>query len=799
MEKRLLKVKKRCTGCSSCYCSCPVGAIDMVEDKFGFLKAVVNEDKCIHCNKCEQVCPQISFENNNSNEPMCYAIKMDDKIRMSSSSGGVFTAIAEKVIEEGGIVFGAQFSSDFQVEHTEICSIDDIDKVRKSKYYQSNQKGIFRKIKEYLSEGKIILYSGCPCQIAGLKTYLGKEYENLITADILCKGVPSRKVFFEFIEQFVSISEIESIDFRDKKYGWNCDNIVVYKKNGEVIHFTTNDYETRLTYSWYTRAFLESTTLNECCFDCKYAEAPRPGDVTIGDFWGIWEIDASFFDKRGVSLALANSKNGEVILEKLISKGVNVREEKFDLAKKWNRFGAKLVKSNKFFRFQDWYGIQSTGKLLRDISTDHFDVGLVGLVNAHNQGAALLSYALYSSIKEFGYSVLLIGQHNESEWKQSLDGGCWMRNPFPQYVYSKPAKNVYDMAKFNDLCDMFVLSSDQLLSRYFFAKYGSCFDLNWVYSTKKKIGYGVCLSKEYPTGSESHIKSLGKELNAFDFLSVREISAQKMTKEIYDIDVDIVCEPVFLHNAEFYYKLIERSGINCSDNSKYYLSAFWHPSKEKYDVVNLFSNRDWKNIVEWIANDNFTRLYGVDEVHYKTSVEEWLQFIAGSEFVLTDSYHTMCMAIIFKKKFLVFAYEEDSYTRFSSLLRLLGLENYLVDSFDECLAKMDNYSAIDYQEVYKKLDSLVDYSKEWINKALLYSKNEKILSDRDQMIMKFNDLYEKQIEEKENLLKQILKLENENTVMGKKIDEMEKTTECIEEMKKDINFLIRKYGSIISD
>lgn len=218
-----IKEKVECCGCQACYNICPKNAIEMVADEKGFKYPKVNKDKCINCGLCEKVCPILN-KKTIENEPKVYACyNKNDEIRMKSSSGGIFTLIAEEIIKRDGVVCGAAFDEQYGLSHQFVESIEDLEKLRTSKYFQSSIEDTYRKTKEYLLNGRYVLFTGTPCQIEGLLSYLGKQYDKLYTQDIICHGVPSPKVWRKYVDYRLSIDKKipQSINFRDKKQqGW---------------------------------------------------------------------------------------------------------------------------------------------------------------------------------------------------------------------------------------------------------------------------------------------------------------------------------------------------------------------------------------------------------------------------------------------------------------------------------------------------------------------------------------------------------------------------------------------------
>lgn len=302
-----------CTGCSACMNICPVDAIHMEPNERGFVIPRVDDAKCIKCKKCLTVCPSLNpLKNNSYFQPDVFAAwNRNEQIRLESTSGGVFSALAETILSRGGYVVGAEYDGQFQIRHTLIHSVDDIKRQRQSKYAQSNLGKIFADIKELLDLGELVLFCGTPCQSAGLQKYLSKKYERLFCCDFICRGVISPKVYRKFLEdmQPKSGAPLTRVHFKNKDYGWNRFSTKLFFEDGEV-------YQRDRDEDYYMRGYLRHNLyLRDCCYQCDYKTLPRISDISLGDFWGIGNYDATLDNEMGTSVILVNSENGRVLLE----------------------------------------------------------------------------------------------------------------------------------------------------------------------------------------------------------------------------------------------------------------------------------------------------------------------------------------------------------------------------------------------------------------------------------------------------------------------------------------------------
>lgn len=303
-------VKNNCTGCYACENICPKNCIDMKVDKEGFRYPNVDEEVCIKCEKCLNVCPILN-QKTIVNNPKAYAsYNKDERIRRESSSGGIFTLLSEKVIQNNGVVFGAKFDDNFDVVHRYTQDIKGLKSFRGSKYVQSKIGQAYNQVKNFLKNNRLVLFSGTPCQIAGLKSFLGKDYSNLICIDIICHGVPSPLAWDKYKSEISRGKNITSINFRDKTYGW--------KTYSFRIDFDDNtSFLEKGADNKYIRGFIGDIYLRPSCHNCKFKTLNRQSDITLADFWGIENIDSKMDDGKGTSLVMVNSKKGNHILKEI--------------------------------------------------------------------------------------------------------------------------------------------------------------------------------------------------------------------------------------------------------------------------------------------------------------------------------------------------------------------------------------------------------------------------------------------------------------------------------------------------
>ena len=310
----ILADKNQCTGCTACANICPKSCIEMKEDDEGFAQPVIDNSKCISCLACERVCPILSNRTPKDEETKAYAaLSKNDETRLESSSGGIFSELAKLILQSNGIVYGAKYDDDFKVIHTGIEDIESLKELRGAKYSQSDLSTIFQIIKTQLNNGRQVLFSGTPCQIGGLKAFLKKDYDNLYCIDFVCHGVPSPLVWKKYIEyrsQVDADNQVpEYINLRNKESGWSH-----YSYQVEFAYSKSNHYLCQNDKDLYMSLFVNNYILRRSCSNCYYKGYSRESDITLGDFWGIWDILPSMDDNKGTSVVFTHSNKGEKLL-----------------------------------------------------------------------------------------------------------------------------------------------------------------------------------------------------------------------------------------------------------------------------------------------------------------------------------------------------------------------------------------------------------------------------------------------------------------------------------------------------
>ncbi|WP_303011246.1 Coenzyme F420 hydrogenase/dehydrogenase, beta subunit C-terminal domain [uncultured Bacteroides sp.] len=303
--------KYDCCGCSACVQVCPKQCISFDEDEQGFRYPFINRDFCIDCTFCEKVCPVLNQGEFREPFKVYAAINPNEEIRMKSSSGGIFTMIAEDIIDDGGVVFGARFDKNWEVIHDYVETKEKLDCFRGSKYIQSRIGETYKQVREFLKIGRKVLFSGTSCQITGLKLFLHKEYDNLLTIDVVCHGVPSPKIWREYLSTVVSNMSIDDICLKDKNTGWRDYSFTIL---GEGQNIITSE---KASKNKYMMAFTRNLTLRPSCFRCPSKNGKALSDITLADFWGVEYFVPQMDDDKGTSLVCLNTKKGELAIKSI--------------------------------------------------------------------------------------------------------------------------------------------------------------------------------------------------------------------------------------------------------------------------------------------------------------------------------------------------------------------------------------------------------------------------------------------------------------------------------------------------
>lgn len=702
---------KDCTGCGACYNKCPVNAIVMEYDDEGFLFPRVTED-CVHCGLCESVCPALHPLEHHPT-PAAYAVWAEDEIRLKSSSGGMFTLLANYVLDQGGVVCGAAYTNDFRsVKHQWAENTDALAPLRGSKYVQSDTGLTYREAEQYLKRGFAVLYTGCPCQIAGLYRYLGREYERLYTADLVCHGANSVTAYQSFIDEFSEGKEIAKVDFRDKTFYQWATPTVVYFKDGSVKKRSYHESD------WY-KGFLGGIINRKNCSECPYACAERVADITLADCWHVSKIDPRLDDCKGTSLVLVNSEKGKALFDMVSPYMKLSREIPLEVIRKYNgqlNSPAPQHPSRKYFfahlptdgyHKSLWYG-----RGMR------FDVGLVGWWFASNYGSSLTYYALGTVLEKMGKQILMIpvAKKDGTPW----DIECRRSIDFLSKYFRIGRERGFDkMSEFNGFCDSFMLGSDQMWNGSTVNLVGYSFFLDFVDRNKKKIAFSTSFGRDDFVATEEICDVAKDYLNRFDAISVREQSGVDVCKHRFGIDATHIMDPVFLCSADDYDRVAQ--DIHDPIPERYLLCYILDPTPEKEQLAQSIARHENLEIITVLGLKEHG--YAKNRWHTgtllpKIDVAQFVYHIKHCSYLLTDSHHGTCFGIIYQKPYVAIANESRGIARFETVGRILGLENRIFLNAADAVNASSIYDPIPYNAVMERIQTENKRATEWLVDAL---------------------------------------------------------------------------------
>lgn len=718
MDSITILDKALCTGCGMCSNICPVNAIIMKTSDEGFLYPSV-EDNCINCGKCTKTCPQLTNKNFYATPSVVHAIQANDEYRERCSSGGIFLLLAKKILSEKGVVFGATFDEEFQtVKHIGITNEFELPLILKSKYVQSDVGNTYKEAKAYLAEGRKVLFCGCPCQVEALKHFVSRESENLYTIDIICHGVPSPLVYKKFLNEMTPTgNKVIGFDFRDKKYGW-----------GSLISASFDNAETKYEYynGTYFRAFLSGLSMRKSCYHCDYSSMKRVGDITIGDFWGVKEVDSSFDDKKGTSLVFCNTEKGQCLLKSVSSecklyKDVNSSKVE-EISKHTN--GA-LIRPTSKPQYRDCFfkhlNFDSVTTALKYAETSLIDVGIVGWwieTARSNYGSTLTCFALYRFIQSLGYSVAMISPPGfDRENAGDFNKGERYRMT-ANYSMDKMSEN-------NKYIDTFVVGSDVLWYYNAFIDKQYMHMLDFVDSSKKKISYSTSFGNIKGFIPVSEQPKARRYLHRFDAVSVREFEGVDLCEEKFDVKATQVLDPVFICPMEEWSELSKKAERKIEKD--YIFAYILDPSEKIVNTLKTISKK--KDLPVVVITDKQTDREKKEEILKDFNVissatpYEFIYHIKNANFVLTDSYHGLCFSIVFKRNFAALVNCVRGASRFETLASLFPIkEHYFYDANLVCDKGLKN---VDYSIFEDTLQKEIVRSSEWLSDALKSPKKER--------------------------------------------------------------------------
>lgn len=749
----------KCFGCGACANVCPADAITMGYGKGHFLVYQVDSDKCISCGKCEKACPALNPVFDNLAEPDFYAYCASDEIRAQSSSGGMFTSLAQHVIAEGGVVCATAFDEGLKLRHQFFDSMDEIGRFRGSKYLQSDVGDCYKKIGELLRGGTTVMFVGTPCQVAALRGVVGEVGDNLVLVDLLCHGVPSQLFFDSYVEGIAGGKDVVDVSFRDKRFGWSFSDILVSFADGSEYHGTLR----AKPKDSYMAAYKGNLMMRDSCYNCQFCDYPRQGDITIGDLWEPAKLDPNSDDRKGTSFVFLNNEKGRRIYGVLEQDAVysnRIERTKDQYRTIPNRVLPTAKPHAERKRFLELFGSKPFDEAFDQAVNHTYDIGLPTVFYGENIGSVLTYWSMYHVLSDLGYSVKPFEKPYSAPLKDHPLSVDFAKKWLPSWAVPKRYATQLDMRVLNSSCNQFVVGSDQVFLENMSNIRKDIFFLQYVAANRNKVAYASSFGGPGGRGSKDYYEHLKYYLDKFDAISCREDDGVSFANETLKLrnKVEFALDPVFLCAKDHFMQLVDSTPARSGDP---FIGAYIvKPRDRVLDLIGRASNGLGFTQVEChIHKYDKAKVPKFQKFSCSDSfpLEETLRTLYDCDYIITDSYHGVCFALIFEKDFL--AIPRDFPDRFTSLLKRLGLEDRIVAD------DLSNYSEdllrrkIDYAEVRKLLLPLIESSRSFLESALAKPRTYDGLSDFDAAM----DILLEQEKAIRALTKRVKQLESDNS------------------------------------
>lgn len=703
---------KNCTGCGACQNICSCGAIVMHADTVEGYQPVVKNSMCIDCGRCIDVCPVLNKDKDLYFPIEGYAVTAEESIRRKSSSGGFFSVAAANILNLGGVVYGVGWNDKLVAIHTRIVHMEGFYKLRYSKYVQSDTTNVFREVKKDLEEKKQVLFSGTPCQIAGLRKYVDVENintENLYLIDLICGDAPSPVLWEKFLNERYKNSRPYDYRFRDKIHGWNV--------MSNCLESEQDSYED-IVEDYYLKGFLENMMFRSACENCTYRKA-KPGDLTIGDFWKVQKYQPSIKWQTGVSTVLINTEKGKLFFENLKNnfaffEAVEV-EKLMDGAGFRNNvnIGTKCFRHEILKREGTLKSAYEAGRELR------YDIGLVGEWCNHNYGSHLTYYALKKTLEKMGLSVLLIGPP-VTWWKYSKNifGDERFRALPGIEDVAYLSLDEYDYEYLNSKCNMFCVGSDTTFNDFQFFDKKKYAGLAWTDSKKGRIIYGGSFGTYNFNADKEKIEYLKYCFHRFDKISFREKAGVQLAKEVFDVESDYVLDPVFLLSAEEWRQHEVRP--DQMSGKRFGIVFFYEDNGHDVDTERFLEKLEVKYNCDfyYVTRSDSNRKNAITNV----KIEELLWLIDNAVIILTNSFHVTALSIIFNKLFYAINRIMQLPVRIPDILMTSGLKDRMIIDYRYAEVNLNDSHTINYERVNCILKQYIRNSKNWLTDAIEIAK-----------------------------------------------------------------------------
>lgn len=599
------------------------------------------------------------------------AYNTDNNIRLKSSSGGVFYSLAKQIIKNGGVVFGAVWTSDWRVKIVPAENLGEITSMMGSKYVCADMGDSREKCKEFLDAGRVVLFTSTPCQIHSLKRFLGKEYENLYTCEICCHGVMPIKIWRDYLETIENKNNpIVNINMRDKTHGWRDFSFRVDYSNGETF---IESFKNNL----YMQAFLSDKYLKSCCYNCKYKNDYSVADFCIGDFWGIsGQLECEETDK-GVSFIEVQTDKAQKMLS--VNNDLFIEEIKKEDILKFNGGKHNVICEERREKYS------------KDIFVKRDKIGIVTLYLNYNIGGILQAYALQQTLYKLGYDndIITYDKGNFPEIHIDFVNTHLKTKTLDFYQGYKTLRE--------DEYSTYVVGSDQVWRKKYAEEYWKDYFLKFAERWNvKRIAYaasfGIDDINEWQF-TETEDEQIKTYLSKFNDISCREISGVKIVENRYKLNSTLVCDPTLLLNVSDYVNIIKDMPARSGD-------VFIYTLEETLESI--------------VAVRQFIKINRLSAIMCDDrSVQDWLACMYGCKYVVTDSYHGCLFAMMFKKPFICVKNNVRGDARINTLVEKFHLESNVLDNWGQL-----SFAKFNYEDKSEMINQYKAESLNWLINAL---------------------------------------------------------------------------------
>ena len=742
------RVNEKCTTCGACLKRCPKNAIS-----FQIINnqevAMIDEKKCINCGKCFKICPNHDKEEKNDVIIKVARIKNKENI-IKSTSGGIFGEVARYILSIGGIVYGAALTKDFKkVHHIRCDSIEGLQPIFKSKYVRSDLEDTFKEAEQDLKDDKTVLFSGTPCQIAGLKAYLGKDYENLYTTDILCHGTPSPLIwrsYANYLERREK-SKLKKVDFRYFNRFDPRKDFYLEFENGTVINqMFYNDP--------FGRGFSLGLINNDGCGSCKFNDFRQQSDLTLGDAWGYKNKKYPYKN----SLFFINTKKGKELygiikdnliefddfdFEDMLSYGYTVLHPTLE------HYNYGKVNSNaRDMEKELWHWLDDFNGLEKDKK----GVGILNFPYENiNFGANLVPYSLSKVVEKLGYTphVIDFDVYQEPETIKKYQSLNFYRFRDKYLNMTPKFKKSEDLKKLDKCYDMFIAGSDQVWRKLITQSNFSSYFLDFA-KNKNKISYGASFGTDKFDGDIVDQISAVANIASFYKVSVRENNGVDICKnKLLRDDAEVVLDPTLLLTADDYAEINDDSYDGKVDVAVYLIHDFSNKQFKDRNFKRLFPNKRIVNLKGEYVEKPFGKVFVYNHI------SKWIDGIRKSKYVVTDSYHGLVFGLIFHKNIICIDTNSNAYSRFATLIENLGgnIDKVLYDSLKDVKSSRSVTNVLDYETIDKNIKRLrkksIQFLKDNLKPENIKEENESLLEISKEVNKLDEEMYDLKLKREE--------------------------------------------------